>query len=197
MLARAVAACRVRRRGRARSPRASCASAPPISPTTSTTTRPIAPAAPGGRRRSQRPGQPPRARLDDLARHPLQARRGDRRSLPRQLQQGERRPEATRRPSSTPSSSARSRKAIELAEKRAAAAPRDAQAQFDLGAAVGLQATYIASVEGRLMAGFRAARRSYDAAGDRPRARSEPQGGRARRRHLPLSSSRPSPCRCG
>jgi tetratricopeptide (TPR) repeat protein len=54
-------------------------------------------------------------------------------------------------------------KAIELAEKRAAAAPRDAQAQFDLGTAVGLQASYIASVEGRLMAGFRAAQRSYDA----------------------------------
>jgi tetratricopeptide (TPR) repeat protein len=54
-------------------------------------------------------------------------------------------------------------KAIELAAKRVAAAPRDAQAQFDLGTAVGLQATYIASVEGRLMAGFRAAQRSYDA----------------------------------
>jgi len=54
-------------------------------------------------------------------------------------------------------------KAIELAEKRVAGAPRDAQAQFDLGTAVGLQASYIASVEGRLMAGFRAARRSYDA----------------------------------
>jgi tetratricopeptide (TPR) repeat protein len=54
-------------------------------------------------------------------------------------------------------------KAIELAEKRVAAAPRDSQAQFDLGTAVGLQASYIASVEGRLMAGFRAARRSYDA----------------------------------
>ena len=54
-------------------------------------------------------------------------------------------------------------KAIELAEKRVAAAPRDAQAQFDLGAAVGLQATYIASVEGRMRAGFHAAKRSYDA----------------------------------
>jgi len=53
-------------------------------------------------------------------------------------------------------------KAIELAEKRAAAAPKDPQAQFDLGTAVGLQASYIASVEGKLMAGFRAARRSYD-----------------------------------
>ena len=54
-------------------------------------------------------------------------------------------------------------RAIELAETRAAASPRDAQAHFDLGTAVGLQASYIASVEGRLMAGFRAARRSYDA----------------------------------
>ena len=53
-------------------------------------------------------------------------------------------------------------RAIELSEQRVAAAPRDAQAQFDLGAAVGLQATYIASVEGKLMAGFKAARRSYD-----------------------------------
>jgi tetratricopeptide (TPR) repeat protein len=53
-------------------------------------------------------------------------------------------------------------KAIELAEKKAAAAPNDPQAHFDLGAAVGLQATYMASVEGRLLAGFRAARRSYE-----------------------------------
>jgi tetratricopeptide (TPR) repeat protein len=53
-------------------------------------------------------------------------------------------------------------RAIELAEQRVAASPRDAQAQFDLGTAVGLQASYIASVEGKLMAGFRAARRSYD-----------------------------------
>jgi tetratricopeptide (TPR) repeat protein len=54
-------------------------------------------------------------------------------------------------------------RAIELAEARAAASPRDAQAQFDLGTAVGLQASYVASVEGRLLAGFRAARRSYEA----------------------------------
>ena len=51
-------------------------------------------------------------------------------------------------------------KAIELAEKRVAASPKDVQAQFDLGTAVGLQASYIASVVGKLMAGFRAARRS-------------------------------------
>lgn len=51
---------------------------------------------------------------------------------------------------------------IELAEARVKQAPNDAQAHFDLGAGLGLQASYIASVEGRLMAGFRAARRSYD-----------------------------------
>lgn len=53
-------------------------------------------------------------------------------------------------------------KAIELAEKKVTAAPQDAQAHFDLGTAVGLQATYTASVDGHLMAGFRAARRSYE-----------------------------------
>jgi tetratricopeptide (TPR) repeat protein len=53
-------------------------------------------------------------------------------------------------------------KAIELAEAHVAAAPRNALAHLDLGAALGLRATYVASVEGRLMAGFRAARRSYD-----------------------------------
>jgi tetratricopeptide (TPR) repeat protein len=53
-------------------------------------------------------------------------------------------------------------KAIELAERRATAAPRDPEAHFELGTAVGLQASYTASVEGRLLAGFRAARRSYE-----------------------------------
>lgn len=53
-------------------------------------------------------------------------------------------------------------KAIELAEKRVAASPKDPQAHFELGTAVGLQASYIASVEGKLRAGFGAARRSYD-----------------------------------
>lgn len=53
-------------------------------------------------------------------------------------------------------------KAIELAQKRVAAAPDDPQAHYDLGAALGLEASYIASVEGRLLAGFRAARRSFD-----------------------------------
>jgi tetratricopeptide (TPR) repeat protein len=53
-------------------------------------------------------------------------------------------------------------RAIELAEKRAAANPKDAQAHYDLGAALGLEASYVATVEGKLLAGFRAARRCYD-----------------------------------
>jgi tetratricopeptide (TPR) repeat protein len=52
-------------------------------------------------------------------------------------------------------------KAVELAEKRVAARPGDVQARYDLGAAVGLQASYVASIEGKLLAGFRAARRAY------------------------------------
>jgi tetratricopeptide (TPR) repeat protein len=53
-------------------------------------------------------------------------------------------------------------KAIDLANKTVTAKPKDAQAHYDLGAAVALQASYIASVEGRLMAAFRAASRAYD-----------------------------------
>lgn len=53
-------------------------------------------------------------------------------------------------------------RAIELAEQHVARAPRDADAHDDLGAALGLQATYVASVEGRLLGGFRLARRGYE-----------------------------------
>lgn len=52
--------------------------------------------------------------------------------------------------------------AVELSEREVAARPKDARAHLDLGTSLGLQASYTASVEGRLMAGFRAARRSFD-----------------------------------
>jgi tetratricopeptide (TPR) repeat protein len=52
--------------------------------------------------------------------------------------------------------------AIDLARDRVKQAPRDAQARYDLGAALGLQASYIATVEGKLLAGFRAARSCFD-----------------------------------
>ncbi len=53
--------------------------------------------------------------------------------------------------------------ALSLARKRVAAAPRDPQGHYDLGAALGLEASYIATVEGKLMAGFRAARQCFNA----------------------------------
>ncbi|MEO7273342.1 MAG: hypothetical protein ABIX28_21455 [Vicinamibacterales bacterium] len=53
-------------------------------------------------------------------------------------------------------------KAIELAGRAVLSRPVDPQAHYDLGAAVGLQASYVATVDGRLLAGFRAARRAYD-----------------------------------
>ncbi len=52
--------------------------------------------------------------------------------------------------------------ALTLAESRVAALPQDPQSHYDLGAAAGLNASYIASIEGRLLAGFRAASRAYD-----------------------------------
>jgi tetratricopeptide (TPR) repeat protein len=54
-------------------------------------------------------------------------------------------------------------RAITLAEGRIAAAPNDPQGHFDLGAAVGLQASFTATIEGSLIGGFRAARRAFDA----------------------------------
>jgi tetratricopeptide (TPR) repeat protein len=54
------------------------------------------------------------------------------------------------------------RLAIELARRRVKNAPRDAQAHYDLGAALGLEASYTATVEGKLLAGFKAARRCFD-----------------------------------
>jgi hypothetical protein len=53
-------------------------------------------------------------------------------------------------------------RAIELAEARVRVAPRDAQAHYDLGAAIGLQSSHTATVEGKMFAGFKAARRAYD-----------------------------------
>jgi tetratricopeptide (TPR) repeat protein len=53
--------------------------------------------------------------------------------------------------------------ALALAEQRVAARPRDPEAHYQLGAIVGLQASYVATVEGRVLGAFRAARRAYDA----------------------------------
>jgi tetratricopeptide (TPR) repeat protein len=54
------------------------------------------------------------------------------------------------------------RVAIALARERVKKSPNDAQSHYDLGAALGLEASYIATVEGRLLAGFQAARQCFD-----------------------------------
>ena len=53
--------------------------------------------------------------------------------------------------------------ALALARRRVTDAPRDPQGHYELGAALGLEASYIATVEGKLMAGFRAARQCFNA----------------------------------
>lgn len=54
-------------------------------------------------------------------------------------------------------------KAIELATARLKAEPNDLRATFDLGAAYGLQASYVASVEGSVSSAFLSARRAFNA----------------------------------
>jgi tetratricopeptide (TPR) repeat protein len=53
-------------------------------------------------------------------------------------------------------------KAIALAKQRIAANPNDADAHYQLGAAVGLRASYTATVDGSVVGAFRAAREAYD-----------------------------------
>jgi len=57
-------------------------------------------------------------------------------------------------------------KAIELAEKRLKQRPSDVDAIFDAGAAYGVQASYMASVEGSIGGAFRHARRAFDLQSD-------------------------------
>lgn len=52
---------------------------------------------------------------------------------------------------------------IALAEARLRRSPRDVQAHFDAGTAYALQASYTATVEGRVLGAMRMAKRAYDA----------------------------------
>jgi len=54
-------------------------------------------------------------------------------------------------------------KALELSRQRVRARPDDPQALYDLGSALGIEGSYVATVEGRLLAGVNAARHAYDA----------------------------------
>jgi tetratricopeptide (TPR) repeat protein len=53
-------------------------------------------------------------------------------------------------------------RALELAERRLAVNPRDVSALYDVGVAVGLQASYVATVEGRVGGAFGSARRAFN-----------------------------------
>ena len=53
-------------------------------------------------------------------------------------------------------------RAIAIARKRIALNPRDADAHYQLGAAIGLRASYMATVDGSVMGAFRSAREAYD-----------------------------------
>jgi tetratricopeptide (TPR) repeat protein len=53
-------------------------------------------------------------------------------------------------------------KALAIAEDEVRRAPKSASAHYDLGSAVGLTATYAATVEGRVMGALRSARRAYN-----------------------------------
>lgn len=53
-------------------------------------------------------------------------------------------------------------RALQIADRLLKARPADPDAHYHVGAAVALQASYTASVEGRLVGAFRSARRAYD-----------------------------------
>jgi len=53
-------------------------------------------------------------------------------------------------------------KALDLARRRAVSQPRDADAHYQVGAALGLRASYTATIEARTIGAFRAAREAYE-----------------------------------
>jgi len=53
-------------------------------------------------------------------------------------------------------------RALQLAEARLTQHPQEADAHYQLGAVIGLRASYTATIEGRIFAAFRSAQRAYD-----------------------------------
>jgi tetratricopeptide (TPR) repeat protein len=53
-------------------------------------------------------------------------------------------------------------RALAIARKRVAANPRDADGHYQIGAAIGLRASYVATVEGKALGAFRVAREAYE-----------------------------------
>ncbi|MQA30013.1 MAG: tetratricopeptide repeat protein [Luteitalea sp.] len=54
-------------------------------------------------------------------------------------------------------------KALALARAKLSAQPRDPDASFELGAAIGLRASYMATIEGGVLGAFKAAKQAFDA----------------------------------
>ena len=142
--------------------------------------------APGGRPGAQRARQPPRARLDPLAQHPLPARRSHRRSLSRQLHAGERRgPQPARGSRRRVQARDRARdRAVGGADRRGAARPAGAvRSRRGSRPAGDLHGLGRRTADGRVQGRAPQLRRRR-----RPSSQLDPEaeGGRAGRRHLPV-----------
>ena len=97
-----------------------------------------------------------------MVEHHLPPRKYDGGRLSRPSEQAQRQPA----PQSTSRGGRRisrgDQKAIALARQRIATNPKDADAHYQLGAAVGLRASYTATVDGSVVGAFRAAREAYE-----------------------------------
>ena len=85
--------------------------------------------------------------------------------------------------------------AISLAEAGVARAPNDPAALYQLGTAVGLQASWAATIEGRVLGAFGSARRAYNAHERVLALAPTRKDAGPDRRHLPLSGRQPGACR--
>ena len=103
---------------------------------------------------------------------------------PRQPSRTRRRHRRPRRP--PPRFERRIDQALALARKRVEANPRDADAHYQIGAAVGLRASYIATIEGSAVGGVPRRARGVRRARKSAQSRSAPQGRRSHRRHVSL-----------
>lgn len=114
----------------------------------------------GGQGRPEGPGRRARTRInpldDDLV--PPRRRHGGR--VSRWRHASERRDARAARRSCLPIRHAQG--SIALAAAHVAAKPRDPEAHHQIGATLGLQASYIATIDGPILGAFRAARRAYD-----------------------------------
>ena len=141
-------------------------------------------------RRSQRPRRLSRPGLVAVAQHHVPPRQHDGGRLSRAAQQAEHQPAAQPAGRRGQRVQGRIDKATALARQRIASNPKDADAHHQLGAAVGLRASYTATVEGSVLGAFRAAREAYEEEEKTLELAATAQGRRPHRRHLPLHRRR-------